>query len=94
MKTPTTLISAVPLAAAIAGSSLLAQSGSSNPPLAAKVPHTTQIHGYTLSDDYFWLRQKANPDVTKYLEAENAYTEEVMRPGKSDRKSIIVEVAG
>src|SRR4029079_9920306 len=43
MKTPTTLISAVPLAAAIAGSSLLAQSGSSNPPRAAKVPHTTQI---------------------------------------------------
>ena len=94
MKTPTTLISAVPLAAAIAGSSLLAQSGSSNPPLAAKVPHTTQIHGYTLSDDYFWLRQKANPDVTKYLEAENTYTEEVMRPTKGLQETLYKEMLG
>ena len=94
MKTPTTLISAVPLAAAIAGSSLLAQSGSSNPPLAAKVPHTTQIHGYTLSDDYSWLRQKANPDVTKYLEAENTYTEEVMRPTKGLQETLYKEMLG
>ena len=75
MKMPTTLISAVPLAAAIAGSILIAQSGTANPPLAAKVPHTTQIHGYTLNDDYFWLREKSDPEVIKYLEAENAYTE-------------------
>ena len=94
MKTPTTLISAVPLAAAIAGSSLIAQSRSSNPPLAAKVPHTTQIHGYTLSDDYFWLRQKANPDVTRYLEAENAYTEEVMRPTKDLQETLYKEMLG
>ena len=64
MKKPTTLITAVPLAATIAGSTLIAQSGAGTPPQAAKVPHTTQIHGYTLSDDYFWLRQKATPDVT------------------------------
>ena len=27
------------------------------PPVAPKHPHTTNIHGQTLSDDYFWLRQ-------------------------------------
>ena len=52
------------------------------PPVAAKKAHTVEIHGYTLTDDYFWLREKSNPDVIKYLEAENAYTEEVMEPTK------------
>ena len=94
MKTPTTLISAVPLAAAIAGSSVIAQSDTARPPVAAKVSHTTQIHGFTLSDDYFWLRQKANPDVTKYLEAENAYTEEVMRPTKALQEKLYQEMLG
>ncbi|MBV9158786.1 MAG: S9 family peptidase, partial [Acidobacteriaceae bacterium] len=32
-------------------------------------------HGATVVDDYYWLREKSNPEVTKYLEAENAYTE-------------------
>jgi oligopeptidase B len=29
----------------------------------------------TLSDDYFWMRDKKNPEVIAYLEAENAYTD-------------------
>ena len=94
MKTPTTLISAVPLAAAIAGSTLIAQSGPGTPPQAARVPHSTQIHGYTLRDDYFWLRQKANPDVTNYLEAENAYTEAVMNPTKGLQETLYKEMLG
>src|SRR5688572_7829065 len=87
-KPVTTLITA-----AIAGSTLLAQSGST-PPAAARVPHTTSIHGYTLSDDYFWLRQKSNPEVTKYLEAENAYTESVMGPTKGLQETLYKEMLG
>jgi oligopeptidase B len=87
-KPATTLITA-----AIAGSTLLAQSGST-PPAAARVPHTTSIHGYTLSDDYFWLRQKSNPEVTKYLEAENAYTESVMGPTKPLQETLYKEMLG
>jgi oligopeptidase B len=45
------------------------------PPVAKKVPHTTSVHGMTLSDDYFWMRDKKNPEVIAYLEAENAYTD-------------------
>ena len=81
------------MTAAIAGSTLLAQSGST-PPAAARVPHTTSIHGYTLSDDYFWLRQKSNPEVTKYLEAENAYTESVMGPTKPLQETLYKEMLG
>src|SRR5688500_10333205 len=45
------------------------------PPVAKKVPRTIEVHGTKLSDDYFWMRDKKNPEVISYLEAENAYTE-------------------
>ena len=63
-------------------------------PIAAKKPHTTTIHGYTLKDDYFWLREKSNPDVIKYLESENAYTEQVMTPTKALQESLYAEMLG
>ena len=44
------------------------------PPQARRIPKTTIIHGETRVDDYFWLREKTNPEVIAYLEAENAYT--------------------
>lgn len=43
------------------------------PPKPAKRPKTFSIHGVTLTDDYFWLRDRKNPEVIAYLEAENAY---------------------
>ena len=45
------------------------------PPVAKKQPKTIALHGVTLVDDYHWLRDKTDPDVTAYLEAENAYTD-------------------
>ena len=44
------------------------------PPTAPKQEHRETRHGSTVIDDYFWLREKSNPKVTQYLEAENAYT--------------------
>jgi len=44
------------------------------PPVAKRVPHKEVRHGETITDDYYWLREKTNPDVAQYLEAENAYT--------------------
>src|SRR5438445_13347298 len=44
------------------------------PPIAPRVAHREVRHGATVTDDYFWLREKSNPKVTQYLEAENAYT--------------------
>ncbi len=72
----------------------LAQNGAGQPPLARKVPHSTEIHGYTLKDDYFWLREKSNPEVIKYLEAENAYTEAVMKPTKEFQEALYKEMLG
>ncbi len=47
------------------------------PPIARKDHKETILHGITLSDDYAWLRDKENPEVTAYLNAENAYAEAV-----------------
>jgi oligopeptidase B len=48
--------------------------------MADKKQKTTNIHGETLVDDYFWLREKTNPAVMAHLHAENAYSEAVMKP--------------
>ena len=55
-------------------------SAPSQPPMAEKKAKTTNIHGETLVDDYFWLREKTNPAVMAHLKAEDAYTESVMKP--------------
>ena len=47
-----------------------------------------------LKDDYFWLREKSNPEVIKYLETENAYTEEVMKPTKALQETLYKEMLG
>jgi oligopeptidase B len=86
------LIAALPFVALL-GHGLVAQSGV-QPPVAKKVAHETKIHGYTLKDDYFWFREKSNPEVIKYLEAENAYTEEVMKPTQALQETLYTEMLG
>jgi oligopeptidase B len=65
-----------------------------NPPLAKIVPTQITLHGDTRVDNYFWLRDRSDPDVIPYLEAENRYTEEVMAPAKSLRETLYTEILG
>ncbi len=44
-------------------------------PRAAMKEHLSTWHGASVNDPWFWLREKSNPEVIQYLEAENAYTE-------------------
>ncbi|MEO7367555.1 MAG: S9 family peptidase [Gemmatimonadaceae bacterium] len=74
--------------------SLTSQEVQPTAPVAAKEPHETAIHGYTLHDDYFWLRQKTNPAVRSYLEAENAYTSSIMKPTEPLQKTLYDELVG
>jgi oligopeptidase B len=46
------------------------------PPVAARRPVTQVHHGHKRTDDYEWLREKGNPEVIAYLEAENDYTQD------------------
>jgi len=47
-------------------------------PVAEKRPHELEQHGDVRVDDYYWLRERTNPEVLAYLEAENAYTTTAM----------------
>ena len=49
-----------------------------SPPVAPKVPHVTELHGYRVEDDYFWLRERDNPAVLTYLRAEDGYADAMM----------------
>src|SRR6202140_605801 len=62
------------------------------PPVAKKVPKTTEINGRELVDNYFWLRDKQNPDVAAYLRAENAYTDAVMKLTEGLQKKLYDEM--
>ena len=64
-------------------SNVIAQSnggtGAPQPPMAEKKTKTTNIHGETIVDDFFWLREKANPSVQAYLKAEDSFAESAMK---------------
>jgi oligopeptidase B len=64
------------------------------PPVANIVPHGTTLHGDTRVDNYFWLRDRSNPDVTAYLEAENAFTEAIMKPTAGLQEKLYQEILG
>ena len=66
--------------------------GAAAPPVARKVPHTTTVHGTTLTDDYFWMRDKKNPEVISYLQAENAYTAAFMKPTEGLQEKLYKEM--
>jgi oligopeptidase B len=65
---------------------------SPSPPLARPVPKVDVVHGDRRQDDYFWLRQKDDPEVTAYLEAENAYTDGVMKSTGAFQEALYREI--
>ncbi len=62
------------------------------PPIAKKVPVDVKAHGQTWSDEYAWLRNKEDPDVTAYLEAENRFTEEQLKNEKGLQDTLYEEM--
>jgi oligopeptidase B len=63
------------------------------PPPVAKAVHTeNHINGGDLVDNYHWLRDKANPEVAQYLEAENAYTDGVMKSTEALQQKLYDEM--
>ena len=63
-------------------------------PVATKKPHVTEIHGYQVVDDYFWLREKENPEVLSYLAAEEAYANAMEQGQAGLRDSLYAEMRG
>ena len=64
------------------------------PPVAKRAPKVTEIHGEKLVDDWFWLREKQNPEVRAYLDAENAWTDTATAPTEALRQRLYEEAVG
>ncbi len=62
------------------------------PPIAKAIPTSVTLHGELRTDDYAWLRDRENPDVTAYLEAENAYTAAMMQHTEPLQKTLFDEM--
>jgi oligopeptidase B len=62
------------------------------PPVAKQVDTPHVLHGETRPDPYYWLRDKPNPEVAAYLEAENAYTDAVLKPTEALQKTLYDEM--
>jgi oligopeptidase B len=66
--------------------------GAPKPPMAEKKTKTTNIHGETIVDEYFWLREKTNPSVMAHLEAENSYADSLMKPTAALQEALYNEM--
>jgi len=71
-----------------------AQSNALRAPMTEKKTKTTKIHDDTMIDEYFWLREKSNPEVIAHLEAENAYSEAMMKPTAALQDKLYKEMVG
>lgn len=50
-----------------------------NAPKAKKIDKILTTHGHERNDPYYWLNERENAEVIKYLEEENAYCDHQMR---------------
>lgn len=72
----------------------------STPPIAKQTEHVTEIHGTKLVDPYAWMRSSAWPgeikdrDIIDYLESENAFFDDYMRPNQALKNRLFEELKG
>ncbi len=74
-------------------------------PTAPRRPHAFTTHGIAVTDDYAWLKDAnwqevlrdpsvLDPDIRKYLEAENDYTESLLGHTAGLQKTLVAEMRG
>jgi oligopeptidase B len=64
------------------------------PPVARQAEHISVWHGEKVNDPWFWLREKSNPEVAAYLNAENAYTEAMTAELRPFSEALYKEMLG
>ena len=62
------------------------------PPVAAKKPKVSTIQGEARTDNYYWIRDKTNPEVMNYLKAENAYADQMLAHTKPLQDKLYTEM--
>jgi len=61
-------------------------------PIAPKRPHEIIQHGQTRIDNYYWMRDKSDPETMKYLRSESDYLDEHMQHTKSLQEKLFIEM--
>jgi len=64
------------------------------PPRPAKKPYKMEIHGHVRVDDYYWMNERDSKEVIDYLNAENAYTNAVLKHTKDFQETLFNEMVG
>jgi oligopeptidase B len=62
------------------------------PPVAPRHPHVLTHHGDDRVDDWYWLRERDEPEVHAYLEAENTFTESALAHLATRRGELFEEI--
>lgn len=62
------------------------------PPIATSIDHQLIKHTHTRTDQYYWFRDKTNPRVIAHIEAENAYTKQMMKPTEALQQKLFKEI--
>jgi oligopeptidase B len=60
--------------------------------MARKIPTELEKHGHLRVDDYYWLRDRDNPEVIAYLEAENERSDRIMAHTKPLEEKLFEEI--
>jgi oligopeptidase B len=63
-------------------------------PVAPQRPKEVTQHAQTRVDNYFWMRFKEDPEVLKYLHAEQDYLEEIMQHTRLLQETLFQEMKG
>jgi oligopeptidase B len=63
-------------------------------PVCVKKPQTFELHGDKRVDNYYWLNQRGNAEVLKYLEQENAYMQQAMKHTEPLQETLYNEMTG
>lgn len=74
------------------GNRLGAQESGPKPPVAPTIPYSFDFHGKRIEDPWFWIKEKKNPAVIRYIEAENAYRESLTKHLKPFEEKLYKEM--
>jgi len=66
----------------------------SSAPIVKRIPQELSIHGHTRTDQYYWLNDRANPEVIKYLNQENDYLKDQLRHTEEFQEKLFNEMKG
>lgn len=62
------------------------------PPQPKEVEHKLEKHGDVRLDEYFWLKDRKNPEVINYLKAENKYLDKIFEPTEDLQTTLFKEM--